>query len=244
MRIPRIFHDAPLRPGSSVDLDERATRHVRSVLRRSPGQELELFDGHGGACRGTITTAGRGLRVELTRVCDGDRESPLAVHLALGISKGERMDLAIQKAVELGVASIQPLTTQRTVVRLDAVRAGRRIDHWRGIVRSASEQCGRNLLARVHPIARLDEWLGLDTAPSLDLMPTPGASAGLSDLPPPQAQPVRLLIGPEGGLSEAERGAAEAAGFLPLRLGPRVLRTETAAMAAIAAVMTAWGDMA
>lgn len=242
MRTPRIFVDGALHPGLDVVLDERASRHLRTVLRRVSGQEVEVFDGRGTACRGALVSAGRTLRVELTHLCDDDRESPLAVHLALGISKGERMDLAIQKAVELGVASIQPLTTERTVVRLDATRAARRLEHWRGIVRSASEQCGRNHLAGVHEVRRLADWLQ-GSGEGLALMPTPGASQGVADLPPPGDARVRLLVGPEGGLSEVEREAALAAGFLPLRLGPRVLRTETAAMTAVAAVMTVWGDL-
>jgi len=244
MRIPRVFHPPPLAGGITIELDPGSVRHVRSVLRLVSGDTVEVFDGTGHVCRGRLhLEKPRRVMVTLDDPQREDRESPLRVELALGISRGERMDLAIQKAVELGVAAIQPLSTHRSVVRLDARRADKRLEHWRGVVRSACGQCGRNTLPALAAPLPLDRWLSALDDDMLALMPTPGAEHGLGQMEPPADRRVRLLVGPEGGLDPKERAAAAVAGFAPVRLGPRILRTETAAMAAVTALMALWGDL-
>jgi 16S rRNA (uracil1498-N3)-methyltransferase len=170
-----------------------------------------------------------------------DRESPIAIVLAQGISSGERMDYTVQKAVELGIRSIQPLSTERSVVRLSAERAAKRVAHWQGVAIAACEQCGRNRVPEVLPVAAYTRWLASTPIDALRLTLSPGASLRLQALQR-SAPHIVLLVGPEGGLAPRELQDAEAAGFASVRLGPRVLRTETAALAAIAAMQTLWGD--
>ena len=172
-----------------------------------------------------------------------DRESPLSCTLAQAISSGERMDLTLQKAVELGIQDVQPLYSERSVVRLDAERAGKRIAHWRQVMISACEQCGRNFIPGLAAPLSIIDWLGAlppVDAGELRVLLSPHASARLAGLTPPRR--VTLLAGPEGGFSEVETELAQQRGFMALRLGPRVLRTETAALAALAAINTLWGD--
>jgi 16S rRNA (uracil1498-N3)-methyltransferase len=173
-----------------------------------------------------------------------DRESPLAVTLAQGMSSGERMDYTVQKAIELGAAGIRPLATSRSVVRLDAERAQKRIAHWQAVVIAACEQCGRNSVPQVLPVMNYYDWLAHEVgeqAGTLRVLLSPSAPTALRDLPRP-AGSATLLAGPEGGLSPQEERDAQTAGFTPVRLGPRVLRTETAALAALSAMQTLWGD--
>ena len=180
--------------------------------------------------------------VRVSRRREVDRESPLRVVLAQAISAGERMDYTIQKAVELGVAAIQPVTSDRSVVRLDAARGAKRVTHWQAVPIAACEQCGRNRVPAVQPVMSIASWLGevaSDTTQGLLLLPR--ATLRLRDMQRPHAS-ITLLAGPEGGLAPEEQQAAEHAGFTPVRLGPRVLRTETAALAALAAMQTLWGD--
>lgn len=219
--------------------------HVVHVLRLKAGDAIAVFDGHGNeyvAVIDRIAKSSVGLTVGARQAVD--RESPLAVTLAQGISSGERMDYTIQKAVELGIAAIQPLETSRGVVRLDGMRAQKRLAHWRAIAIAACEQCGRNNVPEVAPVMALRVWLGQaihPPGPGLRVMLAPQAQIALRELPgAPRA--VALLCGPEGGLTTEERQDAERAGFIPARLGPRVLRTETAALAALAAMQTLWGD--
>jgi 16S rRNA (uracil1498-N3)-methyltransferase len=244
MRIPRVHVDELPADGAELALTPGAARHVHAVLRLRPGAPIVLFDGRGEAREAVLLHAARaGVRVRVGARLPGDVEAPLAVTLALGISRGERMDLALQKATELGVHGIVPLLTERSVVRLDGERAARRQAHWRGVVLSACEQCGRNRMPQVAEVQALAHWLERTPAHGLALMPHPGAAQGLRALAP-AGRPVTLLIGPEGGLGEAERALAVHHGFTAVRLGPRVLRTETAVIAALAAVMTLWGDLA
>jgi 16S rRNA (uracil1498-N3)-methyltransferase len=170
-----------------------------------------------------------------------DREAPLPVTLAQGISSGERMDYTVQKAVELGVDAIQPLAVERSVVRLNAERAAKRLAHWQAVSIAACEQCGRNRVPEVRPVATYTAWLAAAPAEVTRLTLSPAASSTLHDLERPRGQIV-LLVGPEGGLSPREHEDAAAAGFTAVRLGPRVLRTETAAVAALAAMQALWGD--
>lgn len=244
MRIPRLHVDQPLRAGDEICLPERVARHARSVLRLKPGANMVVFDGRGAAHEGRLLRASKdGVWVSVGEALDGGVESDLTVTLALGVSRGERMDLAVQKAVELGVARIQPLITERSVVRLDDERAARRLEHWQGIAAGACEQCGRNLVPAVATVTRLESWLGAGGGDGLKLMPDPRAETGLRGVAQPGDRPVIVLVGPEGGLSEAERALAGRHGFTGVRLGPRVLRTETAVIAALSAVMVLWGDL-
>lgn len=240
MRIARLWLPLPLNEGETLQLDEDSAHYLRTVLRLKKGFELTVFNGHGGEFAARVDTACReGVWLAIGRRRDREAESPLLTHLGLGISRGERMDYAIQKAVELGVSRITPLFTEHCVVRLDDDKKGTRHQHWQKIVRSACEQCGRNRLPRLDEPARLDDWL--DTPTGLRLFLDPDASARLQQVPAPAGQ-LTLLSGPEGGFSERERNAARQAGFTPVRLGPRILRTETAVLAALAAAQTLWGD--
>ena len=215
--------------------------HVLHVLRLQVGAELTLFDGRGFECPAVIRRIDRsGLTLGVSARRAVSRESPLAVTLAQGISSGERMDYTVQKCVELGISAIQPLITQRSVVRLNAERAGKRVAHWQSVAAAACEQCGRNLLPQVLPVQPLMHWLGTP-AHGARYWLSPHGGTPLRRLEQPVGV-VTLLVGPEGGWNEAETAAAKAAGFAPLTLGPRVLRTETAAVAALAAMQALWGD--
>ena len=219
-----------------------ASHHAARVRRMRAGDAVVVFDGAGFEARGTLLGMGRhGLEVELEPAMAVSRESALSICLAQGISGGDRMDYTIQKAVELGATRIQPLATERSVVRLDADRAGRRLDHWRAVAISACEQCGRNTLPDIVPVMALRDWLGVVRGESgTKLTLDPEATDRLASLPAQTS--VTLLAGPEGGFSDVELDAARQAGFAGVRLGPRILRTETAAVAAMAAMQALWGD--
>jgi 16S rRNA (uracil1498-N3)-methyltransferase len=241
MRLTRVFSDRPLGAHRELTLGASAAAHVGRVLRLGVGAELTVFDGSGGEYPATIVE-GRAtvLRVRLGEHRPLERESPLAITLAQGLARGERMDWVLQKATELGVAAVAPLITERSVVKLDARQAAKRREHWRGVVIAACEQCGRNRLPDVRAPAPFDEWLR--TARSgLGLLLDPTAASGLQGIGKPPA--LTLLVGPEGGLSPAERTLALEAGFMPVRMGPRVLRTETAAIAAMSALQALLGDL-
>ncbi len=243
MRIPRIYHPAALASSANIELEASAARHVARVLRLREGDELVLFDGHGGEYPAQIVELGkRSVSVACGALRDVDVESPLRVTLAQGVSKGDRMDYTIQKAVELGIARIVPLATSRSVVNLKGDRLEKKMAHWRGVIISACEQCGRNTLPELLPLAKLDSWLAKGSHDS-GLLLDHRAEHSIATLPAPEQQACTLLIGPEGGLSETEREAAYAAGYRGLRLGPRVLRTETAALTALAALQSRFGDL-
>jgi 16S rRNA (uracil1498-N3)-methyltransferase len=206
------------------------------------GELVTLFNGAGGEHAAVITAIGkRGVTVEVGAHCAIEREAPLAVTLVQAVSSGERMDLTIQKAVELGVGAIQPVLSERSVVRLDGERATKRVAHWQQIAISACEQCGRNRVPTVHPLAPFSSWIANAPRAATRWLLWPEADQSLRELPKPPA-PIELLVGPEGGLTDNEAQAARAAGFLAVRIGPRVLRTETAAPALLAAVQALWGD--
>lgn len=239
MRISRIYTDQELGPGRGVELDTRACRYVSQVLRLRTGQPLVLFNGNGSEFTAQLTRCDRsGCSATVGAQLATEQPAALQLHLGIGISRGERMDLAIQKSVELGVNTITPLFTERSMVQLKGERLDKRIAHWQGVVISACEQSGRNLLATLNPPERLQDWLATETG---GLMLYHKAGRTLADLPPP-ASSLALLIGPEGGLSEAERLLAGARGFGAVRFGPRILRTETAPIAALAAIQMLWGD--
>lgn len=225
-----------------VTLEEAAARHLTRVLRLGPGAQLTLFDGTDGEYSATITTTGkRQVEVELGEKLNVSLESPLAVTLAQGVSKGERMDYTIQKAVELGVSRIVPLNTERSVVNLKGERLEKKMQHWQGVIVSACEQCGRNTLPALLPLQSIETWLAAGLKDDLGLLLDHRASETVASLP--QAGSVTLLIGPEGGLSAQEQALATASGYIGLRLGPRVLRTETAALTALAALQSRFGDL-
>lgn len=241
MRIPRIFHPETLVAQSQVVLDDNAARHVARVLRLGVDAELTLFDGRGGEYPASIVELDkRQVTVALGDVREIELESPLRITLAQGISKGERMDYTIQKAVELGVSRIVPLSTERSVVNLKGERLEKKLAHWQGVIISACEQCGRNILPELLAQQTLNEWLASRPA-GQGLLLDHRAEASLGSLQ--ISGELTLLIGPEGGLSEQERQHAIDSGYQGIRLGPRVLRTETAALTALAGLQSRWGDL-
>jgi 16S rRNA (uracil1498-N3)-methyltransferase len=250
MRLTRVYLDAPLEAGGRVALTGSAARHLTRVLRLRPGQALTLFNGGGGEYAATLEAV-HGGRVAVTvgEARPIERESPLILTLAQGVSRGERMDLVVQKATELGASIIVPLLTERSVVQLSAPQSKRKLEHWRAIAIAACEQSGRNRLPLLVSPLPLPDYLrscdpvrlaGAEGAARLLL--SPAASSRL-DAVPRRTPSVTVLIGPEGGLTDSEEQAAVAAGFTPVRLGPRVLRTETAAIAAIALLQRQFGDL-
>ncbi|WP_373387050.1 16S rRNA (uracil(1498)-N(3))-methyltransferase [Pseudomonas alcaligenes] len=238
MRLSRFFIDAPLSLGQH-ELPEAQAHYIGRVLRHAAGDAVQLFDGSGQEYRGELIEVGKkAVRVELREQLDGLAESPLRIHLGQGLSRGERMDWAIQKATELGVGEITPIVSERCEVRLKDERADKRLAHWRQVAISACEQCGRSVLPLIHPPLTLAEWQTHVQA-ELKLVLHPVAAPLESHARP---QSLAFLIGPEGGLSEAEVEQARAAGFHAARLGPRVLRTETAPVVALAVAQQLWGD--
>ncbi len=238
----RLYVDAPLAIGTTLTLPESAFRHWVQVLRARVGDPVRLFDGRGNEVEAQLCDIGkREARVTVLRLAATDRESCLRLVLAQAVSKGDRMDYTVQKAVELGVSEIIPLVSERSVVKLDAERWDRKFEHWQGVIVSACEQCGRNVLPRLHPVHKLGAWLDATSFDGLRLTLAPKSARSLRGLPAPDA--ACLLVGPEGGLSELEIAAASSAGFIGLRLGPRTLRTETAGVAALAAMQALWGDL-
>lgn len=243
MRIPRLYLSISPTVGATVPLDDNAFHHAVRVLRLETGAALVLFDGAGSAFAATLTDIGkRGAWAQVTAALSGGVESPLRVILVQGVSRGDKMDYTLQKAVELGVAAIQPVFAERGGVGLSGERLERKIQHWQGIVIGACQQCGRNRLPELRQPASLTTWLAQPAPePGLRLLLDPQADSGLRGLQPPTGA-VTLLIGPEGGLSPAEIVQAQQQGFTGIRLGPRILRTETAGLAALAALQALWGD--
>jgi 16S rRNA (uracil1498-N3)-methyltransferase len=240
VRTPRVYVAIALDVGAELALPADAAAHVVRVLRLGAGDPLILFNGDGRDCEGRLlATRGQETRVLVASAGEPEPEPARRLHLAIGISRGERMDFVIQKAVELGVASVRPLHTERSVVRLDAERGARRRAHWQGVLVAACEQSGRRRLPALHPPLPLGGWL--PTVDGAGVLLDPQAARSLPDLPAPTGE-VTLLVGPEGGLSPEERARATRAGFVGVRLGPRILRTETAPLAALAAMQTLWGD--
>lgn len=238
MRLSRFFIDAPLSLGRH-ELPEAQAHYIGRVLRMAPGATVQLFDGSGREYQGELVEVGKkSVSVELHEVVDGLAESPLRIHLGQGLSRGERMDWAIQKATELGAAEITPLVSERCEVRLKDERADKRLAHWRQIAISACEQCGRSVLPVIHAPLDLGEWQRQVQA-DLKLVLHPVAEPLASHARPSS---LAMLIGPEGGLSEAEVEQAKEHGFQAVRLGPRVLRTETAPVVALSVTQQLWGD--
>lgn len=240
MRIPRLYLPHALHAGQHIELNDERAHYVRSVLRLKTGAILVIFNGFGGEFSARLKLVSRHRVIgEICQWHDRSAESSVRIELGLGISRGERMDFAIQKAVELGVFKISPLLTTRCVVQLRAERVQQKCRHWRKIAQSASEQSGRTCVPELAPPVAVNSWIG--SRQGLKMILDPSAERTLARIEP-RNEPICLLSGPEGGFSDAERAAAIAADFVPVHLGPRTLRTETAALAAITAIQTLWGD--
>jgi 16S rRNA (uracil1498-N3)-methyltransferase len=240
VRAPRLYCDEELSPGATVRLSERAARHL-AALRLKAGEPVTLFNGDGFESAALLAELGkRGAAATVKRRDAVDRESPLPVRLVQGVCAADRMDLVLQKATELGVESIVPVITTRSIVRLSPERRERRETHWQNVVIAACEQCGRNRIPRVETTTSYPRFLAGAAQNGTRILLSPEGDIRLRNLE--IAPPVCVLIGPEGGLSAEERDMASAAGFASVRFGPRVLRTETAPLAALAALQALYGD--
>ena len=237
--MPRFYCPAPLQTGLALSLPAGAARHVQ-VLRMQPGDSITLFNGEGGEFEATVTRMGRSdVEVEVGAHQPTEREAPCAVHLLAGITANERMDWLVEKATELGAASITPITAERSVLKLKGERADKKLAHWQGVAVAAAEQCGRNRVTRIDAASTVAQWVAQHpAADETDLRLVLSLSEGTRPLTEAvQGQTtVTLLSGPEGGLSPAEEAQAIGAGFVPVTLGPRVLRAETAPLAVLAAL--------
>ena len=242
MRIPRIYHPDALQVGSEIALFEDAANHVGRVLRMNSGQALELFDGSNLTFSAEITQADKkNVRVKILSSQADSRESPLHLHLGQVMSRGEKMEFTIQKSIELGVNVITPLFSERCGVKLDAERLAKKIQQWQKIAIAACEQCGRNTVPEVREAMTLEAWCAeADSGLKLNLHPR--AQHSINTLTQP-VERVRLLIGPEGGLSASEIAMTAEQGFTDILLGPRVLRTETTALTAMTALQVRFGDL-
>ncbi|MGC9401398.1 16S rRNA (uracil(1498)-N(3))-methyltransferase [Vibrio genomosp. F10] len=242
MRTPRIFHPHPILQLGLLDLDDDAAGHIGRVLRMKAGQGVILFDGSGAEFPAIIhEISKKRVSVELTERVEHSSESPLDLHLGQVISRGDKMEFTIQKSVELGVNTITPLISERCGVKLDAKRFEKKLAQWQKIAISACEQCGRNTVPVIRPIMQLEQWCS-EPSDALKLNLHPRAKYSINTLPEP-INKVRLLIGPEGGLSAEEISMTEQYKFEETLLGPRVLRTETAALTAITALQVRFGDL-
>jgi 16S rRNA (uracil1498-N3)-methyltransferase len=242
MRIPRFFESAELAPNQSWVLSDEVTQHVARVLRMRVGDTLILFNGSGSEFECELTQVEkRSATVTVKSQTDISRASPLHVHIGQALSRGERMDYAVQKATETGMSEMTPLTTERSEVRLKEDRQDKRLRHWQQVAISACEQSLRNELPTIHPVSSLEEWITSVEA-DLKLVLHHHSAKPLADFDQPTS--VALLIGPEGGLTEAEVELAQQQGFQPVAFGPRVFRTETAPVAALSILQYLWGDFA
>jgi 16S rRNA (uracil1498-N3)-methyltransferase len=240
--LPRFHVPDGLAPGATVELPPEAAHHAMRVLRLGDGDPVIVFDGRGGEWFARLARSGPSLRAVLETFEPADRAPPLRLTLVQSLPAADKMDWIVQKATELGVAAIRPVAAKRSVVRLSGERMERRCRHWQQVAISACEQCGLNRIPVVAPLLDLPQYLGME-APHNDvrLFLAPGAERNLKELARPEGA-ATLLIGPEGGFEEGEARAIAAAGFKPVSLGPRVLRTETAGIAAMSAMLALWGD--
>lgn len=241
MRISRLYTtNTSLQTGNTIELDEDNAHYARNVLRLKNDVQIILFNGQGGEYLGKILEVSRkSVRVKLETFIDRSAESNLKIHLGLGISRGDRMDFSIQKAVELGVTSITPVITERCVVQFKDEKKPQRWLHWQKIIQHATEQSNRTVLPNFSDVSTLTPWVTQQSG--LTVFLDPYAEKSLTQLVP-ENNLVTILTGPEGGFSNSEREIAKSAGFIPVRLGARVLRTETASLAALSAVQMLWGD--
>ena len=241
--MPRFYCPQPLVPGTTIDLPEAVAHHI-AVVRLAPGERITLFNGEGGEVQASIVSvAKRSVTAAIQTHIAREVELPYAVTLAQALPEASKMDWIIEKAIELGAAGIVPLAAQRCVVRLSSERAEKKLAHWQAIIVSASEQSGRNRLAQLAPLQEFNQWSRQQDLHQRIIL-TPRAEQSLADWArhqPPQA--VTVMIGPEGGFTEAEEKAAIAAGAIGLAMGPRILRTETAGLTALAALSACWGGI-
>lgn len=241
MRISRVYTSSPLQTGQVIKLDDKASHYLGKVLRLPLHAELILFNGDGKQYPAAITAIEKkSISVLITDELDVDNESPLHIHLGIAMSKGDRMDWIVQKATELGAAEITPLTSERCEVKIKGDRLEKKLQHWRQIAISSCEQCGRNQLLRINTLQGIESWSETVNAERKFILHHRSAQTLSSH---DEVRSVALLIGPEGGLSAREIAESQTKGFDPLRLGPRVLRTETAPLAAITALQYVWGDI-
>lgn len=241
MRLSRIFTEQALAPGSEVALDAQTSLYLVRVLRLRRGDTLVLFNGDGSDYAAELTVPRKDqVRLQVNARLPAVAESPLDLTLVQAISRGERMDQSLQKATELGVRALQPLISERVEVRLGGERVNKRLAHWLGVVQAACGQSGRAIVPELRPPLELHDWLATP-APGLRLVLAPGANRGLTSMDPVTV-PVEVLVGPEGGFSDAEISACDRAGVVAVSLGPRILRTETAGPAAIAVLQALHGD--
>lgn len=242
MRTIRSYIDAPLAPGTELALPEAAGNHIVRVLRLKSGDVFNLFNGDGNDYPAEITAIDKkGAKARILSCHAVNNESPLRIHLFQSIARGEKMDWILQKATELGVSAFTPMVSDRTEVKLDNERSDRKLSHWQGVIRSACEQSGRAILPEVSPPISINQMNGAvkrEQAYYLD----PEAAEGINGLDPDRTVGLALAIGPEGGFSERDIRLLQTAGFKGLKVGPRILRTETAGMAAIAALQSRFGD--
>ena len=245
MRLTRIFVEQTLVSGKGVGLPEQAGLHLTRVLRLDAGAPVTLFDGTGGEYEGTLERDGKKIWARVGTHSAIERESPLQVTLIQGVARGERMDLIVQKATELGVTRILPVFAERSVVKVDASKVARKLEHWRSIAISACEQCGRNRVPDVvEPIALGDAVRALPPGSARYLLAAGARETLVAAVRRDAGKPAVLLIGPEGGLADGEREFAGANDFTACSMGPRILRTETAGLSALAIMQTVGGDFA
>ncbi|MEJ0086800.1 MAG: 16S rRNA (uracil(1498)-N(3))-methyltransferase [Pseudomonadota bacterium] len=245
MRLTRIFVPGPVTVGTQAELPAQAGAHLTRVLRLAAGAPLTLFNGAGGEYAATLLPGGgKQVLARVTRHDAIERESPLQITLLQGVARGERMDLIVQKATELGVTRILPVLAERSVVKVDASQRERKREHWQAVANSACEQCGRNRVPEIGAPLPLGDSLGGLAADALRCLLAADGEAALAKTVTDSQRPIVLLIGPEGGLAENEREFARANGFVACRLGPRIMRTETAGLAALAVLQAIAGDFA
>ena len=241
---PRLHLPGPLVPGARAALDREQSHYAGRVLRLRTGDALEVFDGAGTRHAATVEDADpRRFAVVIGARLPSATESPFEVVLAQCLSAAEKMDWTIEKAVELGVSAIVPLQSRRSVVRLDEDRARRRAEHWQRLVVAACMQCGRDRIPELAPVRSLEAWLAQGPAGAPRLVLAPGADLTIGGVPAPGAGPAIVLVGPESGFADEELALAQAAGFTPVSMGPRILRTETAGLAALAVLQARFGDL-
>lgn len=244
---PRLFHSEKIIVGQCIELELASGHHAARVLRLKTGDTVILFNGHGGEYSAHIENIRKAsIKVVIDQFMAVERESTLNIELAQALCTNEKMDLIIQKSVELGVTSIQPITTTRSIVRLSEERALKRLRHWHRVIISACEQCGRNHVPPIAPLISLTDWISCKKNTNIDclgLMLSITGKENLKNLPQPSPYTtLSLVVGPEGGFTSAEEMILQQANFSSLRIGKRILRTETAALATIAALQMCWGD--
>lgn len=243
MRISRLYVSIPLNIGQNIELDHESGHYLRSVLRLKKQAQVILFNGLGGEYRCSLLEVSRKrVRVSIDEKINRSVESPLEVSIGMGISRGDRMDMSVQKSVELGVNSITPIITQRCNVVIKAGKSEQKLNHWQKIAQHAAEQCGRTVVPQINPIVTFSSWIETEFNETLKIFLDPYAEKPLTQLEN-QPKKVVLLTGSEGGFCEQERQLAINYQFIPIRLGQRILRTETASLAAISAVQLLWGDL-